>query len=824
MSDDSVVEINRAVSLSLLKSCGYLAMRTQKMLKAPSEVYGWDPKTNNAEATALVLRRVEHEDDNFGIHLCGRVVDVDVDTDDPLVFAALDYFLPKSSHIWGRASKPRSHRLYEVSEDGFDPDDYPFLETLKAAKGYSIELRGGLISSGKYTILPGSIHPSGEMYEWNNLSEARGSTPVVASAGRITRALRFATVAAIFAKYWVEGNRNTLVQPVCGVLYRAVQTTTELGESAPFVFGQDEAREILECVLDISDDDEPAMRLRTFDATWDKGDSDTPISGGTKLRQFWEDQGEEDASGLLRLINTMLVGTSAMDEYEDFRSRYAFIMNCDVVHDMRAKGYAREEMTTADFLRWNEDKVIQIPGTKKIIPMANILKKSPRRIKVVARRFCPDKPTLFEGSDTDGVEGESNLFLNTWTGFAIPPWEGEVTDDDVKPILEYFFDVLANGEVAIYHWLLSWCADIFQHPETKPGTALVLVGKPGAGKTFLGEHLLRPIIGPRHSALAPNMERALGHFNADMAGKVFIQCDEALNSRRRADANKLKALITDRTIRVELKGRDPYVLDDCSRWCFTSNNIHEAVAVVDGRADRRYQINEVSDRYTPRKYPEESKRFWTEMHKWVGKRDNLAKLHRWFLGYGNEEASFRQLVETEAQLLTQQSSAIGFDDWLMSIVNYNNPFENVPARREDRPHAFSFVLQGEPDSGLSKYEDCETDWPTTVTMVGAEKSYLHFLKQNRSHSGAASLNSQQILREFYTRGLMDPRDKEKRVARTCMVADEMGDLVQRKVKLRLRAWPSRETILGYLKEEYGFEVGETEEVEDEPEPEPGREF
>ncbi|MEQ8770045.1 MAG: DUF3987 domain-containing protein [Phycisphaerales bacterium] len=81
---------------------------------------------------------------------------VDVDLDDELALELADEHLPETAAVFGRDSRPRSHRLYRVTAP---------VETRKwkSSAGMIVELR----STGTQTIAPGSVHPSGEFVSWD---------------------------------------------------------------------------------------------------------------------------------------------------------------------------------------------------------------------------------------------------------------------------------------------------------------------------------------------------------------------------------------------------------------------------------------------------------------------------------------------------------------------------------------------------------------------------------------------------------------------------------------------------------------------------------
>jgi len=83
---------------------------------------------------------------------------IDIDLDHPVVLQIADRFLPSTPAEFGRASKPRSHRLYLVQE----PIETKKYRARRRQDGSLLELR----STGQQTIFPPSVHEEGEAIEW----------------------------------------------------------------------------------------------------------------------------------------------------------------------------------------------------------------------------------------------------------------------------------------------------------------------------------------------------------------------------------------------------------------------------------------------------------------------------------------------------------------------------------------------------------------------------------------------------------------------------------------------------------------------------------
>jgi putative DNA primase/helicase len=128
---------------------------------------------------------------------------VDVDLDCAEALAISDGVLPKTGSVFGRASKPRSHRFYYV--DG----PAPSMRLTDPISGETlVELRGGKQdgSAGLQTIVPPSIHPSGERIEWTE-----DSAPARVDYAALKRAVLSIAVQALLERYCPSATTNAEV-------------------------------------------------------------------------------------------------------------------------------------------------------------------------------------------------------------------------------------------------------------------------------------------------------------------------------------------------------------------------------------------------------------------------------------------------------------------------------------------------------------------------------------------------------------------------------------------------------------------------------------
>jgi hypothetical protein len=662
------------------------------------------------------------------------------------------------------------------------------LRALTKHPDINVEIRGGEAKSGQYSLLPGSVHPSGETYEWTDPKAAR-STPVTVDLMRVIDGVRFAAVAALIAPYWVEGARNHMCMTLSGFLYRAVSHSDDIADRNPVTLDKERALSILKGVMQIAGDgdEDYAMRIKTFEKTWEKAEAGQAVQGGTTLVKL---TGNDE---LLSILYQLLVASENMIEFDEFLERYAVRNNTSNVIDRWKAGYRGSVslMTVNDFRNSNMHKCLITADGAKVL-MTNLLLTSARAIRVDGLGFRPGEEDIYEWN--------GGRHVNQWRGFGVPMHPAPVTEEDVEPFLNYIRNVIASGHQETYDWVLAWMADIFKFPASKSGTALVLVGKPGAGKSFLGHRILRRIIGRNHSMQTNNIASITGNFNQDSANMLLVQCDEALNSRRREDALRLKSAITDETKRVEPKGVDAYQSEDWARYLFTSNDVKEAVAIVDGRDDRRYTVIKISDDYATRSGLDEQTKsaFWQKMHEWTDDEVNLAKVHRYLYDLVYDRRSIRMALDTQARRDTQQHSTRGFDDWLMKIVGYEHPLENLRAPDFRLEENYVLTPKGELKATLD-------EWPRLVSYRRLEESYEMYRRTKGMGASISTYNAQQIKQEFDERKLLPKESISRRieVKEETWVNDKP---VKRRKPIRLQEMPTRENILLYLEYQYGYRL------------------
>jgi hypothetical protein len=204
---------------------------------------------------------------NIGVLLHGGLVDIDLDSPEAIKLA--DFFLPNTEAVFGRASKPRSHRLYHCKGGAFEKFNNPFLISSKdeaeRKTACIVELRTG---DGKQTVFPNSTHESGERIEWHADGE-----PLEVDAQGLRHAVARVASACLVATVWRDGMRQDLAMALSGALLRNG-------------FDISGTKNFIRAVCAATSDEETETRLKAVDTTAGKLKSGDNVYGFPMLAEL----------------------------------------------------------------------------------------------------------------------------------------------------------------------------------------------------------------------------------------------------------------------------------------------------------------------------------------------------------------------------------------------------------------------------------------------------------------------------------------------------------------------------------------------------------
>ena len=209
--------------------------------------------------------------DNIGIILgarAGGLVDLDLDT--PAARLIARRLLPEGWLRWsaGRAGHGRGtpgHYFVIIRDLPLDFTRRALNDQPPAGKPTNVlEMR----ASRHQTMMPPSVHPSGEIIEWTDESwirDPKAMPPAVPFDDWQARAEEIWQIARI-ANRWGEGIRHDATAAVAGWLYHQ---GIELNR----------AREIVRAICDATGDDESGDRIRAVEDTYQRAEAGHPVKG-----------------------------------------------------------------------------------------------------------------------------------------------------------------------------------------------------------------------------------------------------------------------------------------------------------------------------------------------------------------------------------------------------------------------------------------------------------------------------------------------------------------------------------------------------------------
>lgn len=196
------------------RSLGWTIIPLQPRSKLPIDS-SW--QTVEREDDDLFFLFEQSPDLNIGWRIDALRLDVDLDS--PVATRLAPLFLPTTGMVFGRTGKPRSHYIYYLAEDS-SPTTLRFRDPRRGPREDGLTRMLGELRTapGQQTVLPGSIHQSGQRVEW--------STPTVGEPATVEwvellSSMRELMAATLLVEIWPDGSRHDATGALAGALQRA---------------------------------------------------------------------------------------------------------------------------------------------------------------------------------------------------------------------------------------------------------------------------------------------------------------------------------------------------------------------------------------------------------------------------------------------------------------------------------------------------------------------------------------------------------------------------------------------------------------------------
>ena len=770
LPDDVIV--HRKMSISLIRSHGLKPIMIQKGSKFP--IAGFELSALEVRDHGETIRRLE-ADPNIGIGAVfeGKLVDIDIDVDKSDKFSVFKdcvrKFCPPTTLSWGRDSHPNSHFVHWLDKD-FKPESFQRIKSM-FQKRYPLEIRGGEFKTLKYTVLPGSIHETGELIRWSEIVDLDPTLErTKVNTDDLFKQLRLAGAATLLSEYWVEGNRNELSLAFSGMAYRMAAQSV-----GPFIVTRDDIVRVLTAAMEYAEDTD-ATRLKNLMSTWDKLSKDEAarVTGGARFAELTD----ADAR---RHLYSFLCDDPSIQEKEEAADAWVIWEGRGLLVNLQMMMRGNEDaMMSRDAAAVSAGHRYVHNSEGGRVPMVQWLVSSPMVQRVSGICFKP-------GVNAQLVETKEGVKINTWSGMGTEPHPEPVSDDDVFLFTQYIMKVIANNKPERYEWVMAWLADMLQDPGNKPGTCLVLTGKQGAGKTFLGAEVMRALLSDKYYIHFNTLSGLVGTFNHLLDKRIFVQADEAAAYQQKAAAVELKSLITEKTIQVNPKNIKQYSTDNHMRILITSNK-KDPVQIDATESERRFTVFEVGDAYVG------NLKHWKVMHDWIANRTNLAKLARWLMDYKYEKELIQKAFKTKEKMFTQAIQAGVELDWILNCLAEGYLLD--PLKQE---HWYEQFHEPTLNFEAQKYDRISVEeWPTHAVMPLMQRSLFEFAKAANSRISENGLDS--LIRKVL------PKIGTPFRARIKVNDRKSGKIVE--IRPRIQKIPTEGEIVEHLLELYGEIVRE----------------
>ncbi len=225
-----------------------------------------------------------------------------------------------------------------------------------------------------------------------------------------------------------------------------------------------------------------------------------------------------------------------------------------------------------------------LPSPAKSTSAATVWQSSPQRRYYSSLVFSPDR-------DVPGA-------YNTWRGFSVEPRPG--TCSLFWQLVER---AICSGSFVLYEYVRRYFAHMIQCPWERPEVSLVLRGGQGVGKNTFVEAMASLIA--HHYRQVNSMDQITGRFNGHMQNVVLLHANEATWGGSKADQGKLKAMVTDPKVPIEMKGLDIIEMDNFLRLIISSNEKWPVPIDID---DRRFLVLDVHPIY------KQDQKFFAALH------------------------------------------------------------------------------------------------------------------------------------------------------------------------------------------------------------------
>jgi P4 family phage/plasmid primase-like protien len=483
---------------------------------------------------------------------------VDLDTDWREATGAARYIMP-DTRTFGRPGAPESHRVYRVTGTFL-----PQTKRYKIGGGGEERSVVELLSTGTQSLVPPSLHSSGERRVWY------GERPIAEVDGRtLMEGAADVATSALIARNW----------PGVGARHDyTLAATGYIGRRLP----RDRAERVMEAAISASGDEEASGRMRDVADTLDKLDAGKPTTGGPTLDQLapgvvdqlqrwhsWQSESSPTTArngdqkppfggqgmGVIKLLADAILAEDhfAQDAggklyrfsggvYRQYAERYIRRRVKEILeeHDAADKWSSHRANEVVEYIRTDAPELWERPPLNEVNVLNGIL-------NVVTKQLQAHDPAFLSPVQIP-VEYDPSATCPEWEKFV-----AEVFPEDAQ---ELAFEMPAD--------LIT--------PSRSAQKAILLLGEGSNGKsTYL--RALAAVVGSTNVAGASLHKLESDRFaTARLIGKLANICPD-LPSTHLTETSVFKAITGGDDLHAEYKYRESFEFRPYCRLVFSANHV-----------------------------------------------------------------------------------------------------------------------------------------------------------------------------------------------------------------------------------------------------------
>ena len=440
---------------------------------------------------------------NIGILLGNEHNIVDVDLDCPESAAVARYLLPQETTVFGRESSPRSHYLYSCENAG---------DALRLKDGsgkVTVELRSQPGGKACQTVMPGSVHPSGEPIVW-----WRRKLPKQLGYGELSGLVHDIHAAAMLLRgYPAEGSRHDFWLAAGGLWAKSGIPKERL-------------QRILVAVFSIAENDQQELgdRRKAIETSYERRFSGQSCVGWSALAEF---VGPENLNtlGFSETETAETAPTATTPSGNDIVDMEYLVHPCQFMKE-EAGSLGVRVTRRGEAGRLVEETVICVrhkDGTRAILPAQT------DRIETVTGTL----DLMIPMTEAEGTKQWGYQDALAWESYSEPPVDIPTLMVEIFDLLDYYIDLPEEYKEGACVTMAYWCLMSYCFTAWHAVPYISLTGERGCGKSRVLDCLSELVFSP---VIASNMsEPAMFRTMNATCGTLLYDEAEAVSDKDRVE-------------------------------------------------------------------------------------------------------------------------------------------------------------------------------------------------------------------------------------------------------------------------------------------------